>query len=79
MFSKETSPNGERYPLFSKEATLCHANAGAFARNDGSNAPNAKNVSEARAAGFCDKDAEILKVDSRFLYGLPRGFSIRSQ
>ena len=21
--TKETSPNGERYPLFSKEATLC--------------------------------------------------------
>ena len=25
MDSKETSANAERYPLFSKEATLCHA------------------------------------------------------
>ena len=32
--SKETSANAERYPLFSKEATLCHATATAEARND---------------------------------------------
>ena len=53
--SKETSANAERYPLFSKEAALCHAaNA---ARNDDKNATilktpqvdsreNAKNVSK---------------------------------
>ncbi|STO97369.1 DegT family aminotransferase [Helicobacter canis] len=34
LFSKETSANAERYPLFSKEAALCHAAANAAARND---------------------------------------------
>ena len=52
MDSKETSANAERYPLFSKEATLCHATANALARNDEKTAEsqkvdsrnNAKNV-----------------------------------
>ncbi|MDL0080589.1 2-amino-4-hydroxy-6-hydroxymethyldihydropteridine diphosphokinase [Helicobacter zhangjianzhongii] len=37
MDSKETSAIAERYPLFSKEATLCHALQGK-ARNDDTNA-----------------------------------------
>ena len=41
MDSKETSTNAERYPLFSKEATLCHADKSA--RNDDNNAQNLNN------------------------------------
>ena len=45
MDSKETSPNGERYPLFSKEATLCDNNA--------------KNISEpAKDSRIFDKNAQ---------------------
>ncbi|STO96526.1 virulence factor [Helicobacter canis] len=40
--SKETSANAERYPLFSKEATLCHTTATAAARNDRRNAESQK-------------------------------------
>ena len=32
--SKETSPSGERYPLFSKEAALCHADKSAGKKMD---------------------------------------------
>ncbi|MDL0079274.1 Gfo/Idh/MocA family protein [Helicobacter zhangjianzhongii] len=54
MDSKETSANAERYPLFSKEATLCHTTATAAARNDRRNtidekvdsSKQAKNVSK---------------------------------
>jgi len=31
--SKETSPNGERYPLFSKEATLCGGAVGVLLKS----------------------------------------------
>ena len=34
MDSKETSATPKQYPLFSKEATLCHASTSALARND---------------------------------------------
>ena len=62
-FSKETSPNGERYPLF------CHAATHAAARNDDKNAQilnksakdsglNTKNVSEPA------KDSRILELES---------------
>ena len=50
MDSKETSANAERYPLFSKEATLCHAIATALARNDRKIAPNKKVDSSKNAA-----------------------------
>ena len=65
--SKETSANAERYPLFSKEATLCHADFQS-ARNDSNNAPTlnelakdsrifddkAQTISKSQAEGFCD-------------------------
>ncbi|ETD26938.1 glycosyltransferase family 8 protein [Helicobacter canis] len=62
MDSKETSVIAERYPLFSKEATLCHATATALARNDDENSlcenedsrKNAQNLNKSQAAGFCD-------------------------
>ena len=43
LFSKETSANAERYPLFSKEAALCHAAAHAAARNDDKKADSRRN------------------------------------
>ena len=49
MDSKETSTNAERYPLFSKEATLCHADKSA--RNDDN---NAQNLTNSQAVGFAD-------------------------
>ena len=42
MDSKETSAIAERYPLFSKEAALCHATATALARNDEKTAESQK-------------------------------------
>ena len=74
--SKETSANAERYPLFSKEATLCHATATAEARNDRRNAEsqkvdssNAQSVSKPQAEGLKNErvekaNAQNTKVDS---------------
>ena len=42
MDSKETSAQPKRYPLFSKEATLCHAAATTAARNDDKNTDTQK-------------------------------------
>ena len=62
MDSKETSADAERYPLFSKEATLCHATAtqclamtekNAASKNEDSS-ENAQRLSDSQAAGFCD-------------------------
>ena len=76
MDSKETSANAERYPLFSKEATLCHATATTAARNDRRNAEsqkvdssNAQNVSKPQAEGLKNErvekaNAQNTKVDS---------------
>ena len=66
--SKETSPNGERYPLFSKEATLCHAaNA---ARNDRNNATSKNEDSRSEAQSLEStfenaQNASKLAQDSR--------------
>ena len=50
MDSKETSANAERYPLFSKEATLCHATATQCLAMTENNAPNKKVDSSKNAA-----------------------------
>ena len=55
MDSKETSANAERYPLFSKEAALCHALQGK-ARNDDNNAQNLTN-------------SQATKLDFKYLSG----------
>ena len=59
--SKETSPNGERYPLFSKEAALCHATAAAVSRND------SKSTAYTSTNTACNdsKNSPCEKVDSR--------------
>ncbi|ETD27760.1 UDP-N-acetylmuramoylalanine-D-glutamate ligase [Helicobacter canis NCTC 12740] len=69
MDSKETSAIAERYPLFSKEATLCHATATAVSRNDRKNAigekadsSTAQNVSEpAKDSRICDEKSGLFK------------------
>ncbi|ETD26786.1 polyprenol monophosphomannose synthase [Helicobacter canis] len=61
MDSKETSPNGERCPLFSKEATLCHDFASAKSRND-------RNLDSTNATILNEpaKDSGILELESGF-------------
>ena len=58
MDSKETSANAERYPLFSKEAALCHASTTALARNDRKHTQNLEST-------FEKNEQATQKVDSR--------------
>ena len=73
MDSKETSANAERYPLFSKEAALCHAAAHAAARNDDKKADsrrNDQNLETPQAATPTPKerpsDSKISRLESTF-------------
>ena len=61
--SKETSAQPKRCPLFSKEATLCHATAGAVSRNDRNNAQAQKVDSRINATNLSKpaKDSRINK------------------
>ena len=61
MDSKETSANAERYPLFSKEATLCHATATQCLAMTENNAPNKKVDSSKQAKNVSKqpKDSRI--------------------
>ena len=66
MDSKETSANAERYPLFSKEATLCHATATQCLAMTENNAPNKKVDSSKQAQNVSKqpKDSRILEIES---------------
>ncbi len=72
MDSKETSANAERYPLFSKEATLCHATATALARNDRKIAPNKKVDSSKNAAILNEQPQDSRICDEKPLLCKPR-------
>ena len=61
--SKETSANAERYPLFSKEATLCHADFQS-ARNDSNNAPTLNELAKDSRI-FDDKAQTISKSQAQ--------------
>ncbi|WP_246145303.1 DegT/DnrJ/EryC1/StrS family aminotransferase [Helicobacter canis] len=61
--SKETSAQPKRCPLFSKEATLCHATAGAVSRNNRNNTQAQKVDSRINATNLSKpaKDSRISK------------------